>query len=129
MDQAGAWLEDMEKVQIVRYALMQIVAVMYGVWSCAAAVKINRPFADDGFTMPDMYYRAVFFRDYGAWFLLLAVIWTVLVAYLSSPYAKWEVDEGTLTWSGILVAVFLVFVGTSLALGGASPPPHLLTPL
>ena len=116
----------MDKVQIVRYALMQIVAVMYGVWGSAGGVKINKQFVEMGYDMPPAYYRAIFFRDYGFWFLIIVLIWTIAVSYLSSPYANYEVSEGTLTWSGMILALLIFIVVTTIALGGAAPPPHLM---
>ncbi|MCE0496974.1 MAG: hypothetical protein LV481_03395 [Methylacidiphilales bacterium] len=114
----------MDKVQIVRYALMQIVTVIYGVWSCAVAVKLNKSYLDMGYTMPAAYYRAIFFRDYGFCFLIVVLIWTVAVSYLSSPSAKHDVGEGTLTWSGMILALLLFIAGTTLAIGGAMAPVH-----
>jgi hypothetical protein len=127
MNRVGAWLQDMDKVQIVRYALMQIVAVIYGVLASGTAVKLNKPWVEGGYTMPPMYYYAVFLRDYGFWFLIIVLIWTAAVSYLSSPFANHEVSEGTLTWSGMIVALLMAIAGTMIALGGAEPPPHLLS--
>ena len=49
----------MEKAQIVRCALMQIVAVIYSVFASGVATKLNRNYADLGYPMSDTYYRAL----------------------------------------------------------------------
>ena len=114
----------MEKVQIVRYALMQIAAVIYSVLASGAAVKVARHGRDlsavDVTAMPGWYNWAVFLSDYGFVFLVIVVIWTVIVSYLSSPFARFEIGEGTLTWSGIIVAFLIAIAGTIMALGSVA---------
>ena len=119
----------MEKARIVKYALMQIVALIYGILFSAATVKLNKPLAEEGYTMPDAYYRAVFFRDYGAWLLIIVILWTMAVAYLSSPLSRLQIDEAMLTVSSLGVAILFGIAGTIIAFGGMMPPLVHMTPL
>jgi hypothetical protein len=112
----------MEKFQIAKYGLMQVTALVYGILASGAAVKWNKPFADQGQIMPDSYYVAAFFRDYGFCFFGIIVIWTVSVSYLSSPFSKWEMEEETLAYSGMILAIILALTGTFVAFGGAIHP-------
>ena len=117
----------MEKAQIVRYALMQLVALIYGVLAAGVAVKVNKLNADQGYTMPDAYYRAIFVRDYGCWFFFIVILWALFAVYQTRSHNG--LSEGTLTATGIGLAIVLALAGTSIAFAGAEPPPHLLIPL
>ena len=108
----------MEKFQIAKYGMMQVTAVAYGILASGAAVKLNKPFADQGLPMPDGYHYAILFRDYGFCFLGVVIIWTVVVSYLSSPFSKWDFNESNLSLSGIALAIFLAIMGTFFAIGG-----------
>jgi len=120
----------MEKAQIVRYALMQVVALIYGVLASGTAVKLNKPMEDAGYVMPAAYYHAIIFRDYGIYLFAVIIVWTAVTAYLSSPFSSRQPSEVTLTISGIVLAIILAIAGTMMAFGGMFPPhPHLLAPL
>ena len=117
----------MEKLQIAKYGMMQVTAIVYGVLASGAAVKINRSWLDEGYIMPDTFYRAIFYRDYGIYCLGFVVIWVVLVSYLSSPLSKWDFQESNLSVTGLVLTLIFAIVGTSIAISGATPPPHLIT--
>src|SRR5580658_2086827 len=110
----------MEKVQIVRYALMQIVAVIYSVLASGTAVKVDTQTRVIDFGMPPIYQLAVFISDYGFLFLGIGIIWIIIVFYLSSPFARLEVSAGALTWSGIIVALSVAIAGTIIAFGAVA---------
>ena len=112
----------MEKVQIVRYALMQIAALIYSVLAAGAAVKLDKQVPIAVVDLPSICHWAAFVSDYGFLFLIIVVIWTVVVSYLSSPFAKLEVGEGTLTWSGIIIAILIAIAGTMIAFLAAYSP-------
>ena len=67
-------------------------------------------------------------RDYGAWLMLIAVIWTALAAYRTSRSGGND-DDAPWRLSGILLAVGIGVAGTVIAIAGATPPPSVLTPL
>jgi hypothetical protein len=119
----------MDKAQIVRYALMQITALVYGILAAGAAVKLNKPMADMGYVMPDGYYHAIFFRDYGIYLFVVVIAWTAMVSYYSSSYASREVDTGTLTISGMVFTLLFTVIGTVIAFSGAMPPHTHFIPL
>lgn len=121
----------MEKFQIAKYGLMQVTAVVYGVLASGAAVKFNRGWSDQGYPMPDTFYRAMFYRDYGYYLLLVVLAWTVGASYFSSPWSRHNFDENTLIHSGMALTLLFAIVGSVIAFSGAIPPPHLTfgTPL
>jgi hypothetical protein len=112
----------MEKAQIVRYALMQLTALIYAVLGAATAVRINRPLAEQGYPMPDPYYRAVSIRDYGCWLFVFVILWTVFAVHQSqSPNG---LSEETLTATGIGLALLFAIAGTFIAIAGAAAPAY-----
>jgi H+/Cl- antiporter ClcA len=121
----------MEKFQIAKYGLMQVTAVVYGVLASGAAVKFNRSWLDQGYLMPDTFYRAMFYRDHGYYLLVVVLAWTIGAAYFSSPQSRHNFDESTVIHSGMALTLILAIVGSVIAFGGATPPPHLTfgTPL
>jgi len=114
----------MEKFQIAKYGMMQVTAIVYGILASGAAVKFNKSWIEQGYTMPDAYFRAIFYRDYGVYLLGLVIIWAVVVSYLSSPFSKWDFEEHNLSISGLVLAILFAIMGSCLAVGGATPPPH-----
>jgi hypothetical protein len=112
----------MEKFRIAMYGMSQVTAIVYGVLSSAAAVKINGYFLDQGYPMPTSYYLARFYRDHGCTLLLLVVAWAVTVGYLSAVPGKWTIEERTITLTGIGLTVAFAVLGTILAFAGAIPP-------
>jgi len=116
----------MEKFQIAKYGMMQVTAIVYGILASGAAVKFNKYWLEHGYTMPDAYYRAAFYRDYGISLLVFAILWTAIISYLSSPLSKWNLDERYLSVSGLALAIFFAIAGSVIAFTGAEPPPHLL---
>lgn len=114
----------MDKVQIAKYGMMQVAAIVYGVLASGAAVKLNKSWLEQGYTMPDAYYRAIFYRDYGVCLLGVVILWVVVISYLSSPLSKWDLDESSLSISGLVLTIIFAILGTCLAFGGATPPSH-----
>jgi len=102
----------MEKAQIVRDALMQIAALVYGVLGAGLAVKINKPLEEEGWALPAVCYYAKSFRDYGWGFFVVIIAWTIFVSYYSSPFAPREIRSRYLIISGIAFALFLAIIGT-----------------
>lgn len=119
----------MEKFRIGMYGMAQVMAIAYGVLGCGAAVKVNRPLLDYGYSMPPVYYNALFYRDHGFWLFLIVLFWAGIAAYLSSEWGQWKMDEGAISATGITLTILFVMAGTSLAMGAAMPPPHLITGL
>jgi hypothetical protein len=121
----------MEKFQIAKYGMMQVTAVVYGVLASGAMVKFNRSWPDQGYAMPDSYYRAIFYRDYGFYFLFVVMAWTAGVTYLSSQFSTKNFDERTLVHSGMALTLLLAVAVTIFAAGGAAEPHHstLILPL
>jgi len=121
----------MEKFQIAKYGMMQVTAIVYGVLASGAAVKFNKSWLEQGYIMPDTYYRAIFYRDYGMYLLFLIILWTAAIAYLSSSLSKYNIEERYLPISGLVLAIFFAIAGTVIAFGGATAPVHstFLTPL
>jgi hypothetical protein len=119
----------MEKVQIVRYALLQLTAMVYTILACATAAKINSGFANAGYLMPSAYYRAIFVRDYGAFFLVIVLLWTTATAYFSSSLSKRQIDENTLQVASVLITAFVAIAGTIIAITGAVPPMQTILPV
>jgi hypothetical protein len=95
----------MEKFQIAKYALMQVVALVYGMLVCGTGVKWARPKVEEGFPMSDPYYMAMFVRDYGLWFFVIIFAWTLLAGYYSSTLTTREVSPLGLAISGIMIAL------------------------
>ena len=116
----------MEKFQIAKYGMMQVVALAYGILSCGTAVKICRPLVESGYPMPAIYWGARFDRVYGLCVFMLVVGWTAFAAYYSSSFPKRNIDERWLTGSGMLFFVLLLILGTILAFGTgvAATMPH-----
>ena len=107
----------MEKGQIVRYASMQIAALIYGILSCGAAVKLGRPIAEGGREMSSVYWDAAAYRDYGTLLFIAIIAWTVLAAYHSSSFSGRNIDEGWLMGTGLFLFLVLFGIGTFLAVG------------
>jgi len=103
----------MENFQIAKYALMQVLALVYGMLACGAAVKVTRPFADAGMSMSEPYYLAILLRDYGLWFFIIIFAWTFLVGYYSSTLTTRTVSPLTLAISGITITL-LIFISSSI---------------
>jgi hypothetical protein len=116
----------MEKFRIGMYGMAQVMAIVYGVLGCGAAVKLNKPAADDGFRMSSVYYLASYFREYGYFLLLFVIGWAIVMAYQSS-WGSREVDENEISTSGIALTIGFILLGTFLAFGAAMPPGDLLT--
>ena len=117
----------MEKIQIAKYGMMQVTAVVYAILACGAAVKFNRPLAEAGYAMSDAYRWAAFFREYGIWLLVAVMFWAVAVSYLGSPLSKWDFQDEHLSYSGLALTIIYAILGSYLAIGAfTSPGPSLL---
>ena len=108
---------DMEKFQIVKYGLMQVAAIVYGVMVCGAGVRSNRDLAERGIPMSNLYYAAHFFRDYGFLFLGVVVLWVAAASYFSSPFAPRQFDEDHLAYSGLILVILIAVAASILAFG------------
>jgi hypothetical protein len=111
----------METFQIAKYGLMPVAALVYGMLVSGTVVKLGKPMADAGLPMPDGYYRALFFRDDGTYFLTLVNVWTIAASYLSSSLSRWNFGEGDLAPSGPAFSILLAVIGTFFACGGLIP--------
>jgi intracellular septation protein A len=114
----------MEKFRIGLYGFAQVTAIAYGVLATGATVKFNRYWIDQGYDMPDGYYRAIFYRDHGYFLLLLVVAWAIATAWYSSQWAEWKIGERTISLSGVALAILFAVIGTYFAINGAQEPPH-----
>ncbi|HUB67869.1 MAG TPA: hypothetical protein VL981_10330 [Candidatus Methylacidiphilales bacterium] len=110
----------MEKVQIVRYALMQIVTVIYGVWSCAVSVKLGKPLVEMGTPMSPIYWGASFYCDYGFSLFVIILVWAIFVSYHSFFSTEGIIDERWLTWSGMALFLALFILSSFLAFGAGA---------
>jgi ABC-type Fe3+-siderophore transport system permease subunit len=105
----------MEKFQIAKYAMMQVVALVYGMLVCGTGVKWARPRAEAGIPMTDSYYVAMFVRDYGLWFFVIIFAWTFLAGYYSSTLSRRYVSPLTLAISGIIISLLFAFSCSTIA--------------
>ena len=114
----------MEKIQIAKYGMMQVTAVVYAILSCGSAVKVNNTMLPSPDVLPRSaaFCRALFIRDYGILFLVAILAWAIAISYLSSPLSKWDVDEDDLCYSGLALAVVFAIVGTYIAIAAAVLP-------
>lgn len=122
----------MEKLQIAKWALIQLTALVYSILICGAAVKItNMLWADYPWVpRPGAFGYALFMKNYGWFFFFCILVWTAVTAYYSSTLNP----EGETPW---LVKVALGFTlllflySTLFSLGtvmtSMSGPPHLIT--
>ena len=108
-------LRRMEKVQIARYALMQITALVYAILTCGAAVKLSAWKVEIGRPLPEAYFWAVFMRDYGLLFSPLILLWVFWVSYRTVVLC----EEPPSWWSYAAIGLcFIFFAGsTFIALG------------
>jgi hypothetical protein len=114
----------MEKFRIALYGMTQVTAIVYGVLASGAAVKFNRYWLDQGYSMPDAYYRAMFYRDHGFLLLLLVLVWAVVMVYFSSQWSKRRINEDEISAYGLGLTIFFAILGSVFAVGGFSEPPH-----
>jgi len=108
----------MEKFRIAIYGMAQVTAIVYGVLAAGAAVKINSRFADQGYPMPDAYYRAMFYRDHGFLLLLFVLAWAVVISWLAFVPSRWSIEERTINVTGIGLTLLFAAAGTYFAMNG-----------
>ncbi|MCE0483264.1 MAG: hypothetical protein LV479_03385 [Methylacidiphilales bacterium] len=109
----------MEKFQIAKYGLMQVVAVAYGMLASGAVIKLAKKIGGfDDTSLPTGFHYAAFFRDYGFWLFLIILGWTALVAYLTSPFSLWFFEPEKLILSGLIFAILLAIIGTLIPFSG-----------
>jgi len=107
----------MEKFQIAKYGMMQVTALAYGILACGTTVKLGKPLVESGYTMPPIYWSALFYRDHGILLLAVIIVWTIAAAYYSSPFPSRNIDERWLIGSGMLFFITLFLAGSILAFG------------
>jgi hypothetical protein len=109
----------MEKFRIAMYGMSQVTAIVYGVLASSAVVKIGNHLVEQGYHMSNGYYRAMFYRDYGSYLLLLVLAWGVTISWLSFVPSRWAIEERTINVTGIGLTIAFAVLGTVLAFGGA----------
>jgi hypothetical protein len=106
----------MDKVQIAKYAMMQVVALVYSMLACGTVVKLMNRYLQNGLPMSNFYYATRLVRDYGLWFFVIILGWTLLAAYYSSSLSTREVSSLKLAISGMVIAILFAVVATFMAL-------------
>jgi hypothetical protein len=110
-------LRNMEKFRIAQYGLIQVAAIIYGMLSCGAIVKAGKLTLDVGRAVPDVYYFAFYFREYGLLSFMLVVAWTVYCAFKSSSLAHRPIDERHIVISGLVLSALFFIASTIFLIG------------
>ena len=105
----------MEKFQIAKYGMMQVVALVYGVLASGTAVKLSQPILEMGYPMPTAYWGALCYRHYGMLLFIPIMVWVLTAGYYSSSIPEQTVDERWLIGSGMFLLIILFLLGTILA--------------
>jgi hypothetical protein len=109
----------MEKFRIAQYGLMQVAAIIYGVLSCAAVIRLCKPLTEMNVTNV-FYDKAMFYKNYGAILLLVPLAWSIFCAVRSEEQGDKQLSEIWIAASGWTLFILFVIIGSILAFGAGA---------